>query len=282
MVKNEKNVFYKITEKSAYWIGFIMADGCIHKNKLSLNLSVRDKGHLIKLKKYLETNNKISELNTKAWGKNYKLVRLQVSGAGLIEGLKKYGITQNKSITAKVDKSLVYNKDFWRGVIDGDGCISLETIKAKNSKIRNSYCYPYISLYGSINLINQFCAFLKYVINKNYTNSIKIQKNGYADIHFGGKNAFKTIDFLYKDSITFLKRKKKIYLKITKSIENKKMFIGAVRKLDKEKVIDIRKYWEENKEGKTEKVIDFLSRRYNVSKRLIGDVVYNKEWRNEN
>lgn len=56
---NEK-FFNSINEKSAYWAGFIIADGCVRKHnysyEVSINLATRDRDQLIKFNNELESD----------------------------------------------------------------------------------------------------------------------------------------------------------------------------------------------------------------------------------
>jgi hypothetical protein len=49
------------SNKSFYWIGFLLADGCFHENrKITLEISIKDLKHLLKFKKYIKLTNKTS------------------------------------------------------------------------------------------------------------------------------------------------------------------------------------------------------------------------------
>jgi DNA-binding transcriptional regulator WhiA len=57
-------VFDTITEESAYWLGFLMADGSINTGKtgnprIALTLAERDREHLVKFRKFLNCSNQI-------------------------------------------------------------------------------------------------------------------------------------------------------------------------------------------------------------------------------
>lgn len=191
------HVFDTITEESAYWIGFLMADGNVtrNRNNMNVNLKIKDLEHLKKLEVFLNIINK-----TKIYTyQNYTSCKLDFNSKKIKQRLSEFGIVPNKSLTAKVSPELEFNRHFWRGVIDGDGCIG----KYYKNKI---WC---ISLVGSLNLTNQFSIFVKTLVETNA--EIYKDKNGNY-YHFGIKNqpAEKLIKHLYSDCNTFLERKMEI------------------------------------------------------------------------
>jgi hypothetical protein len=59
-----ESCFDVLTENAAYWIGFLMADGNIHKGRqgspvVRLTISDKDYGHLIKFRQFLGSTHKI-------------------------------------------------------------------------------------------------------------------------------------------------------------------------------------------------------------------------------
>jgi transposase-like protein len=58
----DESVFDTITEESAYWIGFLMADGCIGSKKpvVSLCLADEDRHHVERFRSFLKSSHKIS------------------------------------------------------------------------------------------------------------------------------------------------------------------------------------------------------------------------------
>jgi len=105
--------------EKAYWLGFINADGCLTtQNRLTVELSVRDRSHLLKLKEALSAENKIYE--------RQNLCSLVITSKRLSDSLKDLGVKPRKSKssgeTVKIPNNL--SSHFWRGMIDGDGHFS--------------------------------------------------------------------------------------------------------------------------------------------------------------
>ena len=110
------------TEKAAYWAGFIAADGYIYnKNKgnsqssLTIELSSKDKDHLIKL------GNDINK-NVTNYDK-HNSCKLRITSNKICKDLEKYNIYKNKSLTLKFPENINIENihHFIRGYFDGDG-----------------------------------------------------------------------------------------------------------------------------------------------------------------
>lgn len=117
-----QNIFEKIdNEEKAYWLGFLYADGYISKNnQIEVSLQLSDINHLQKLKKFLNTNTKISIDDHRC--------RLLFCSKKISNDLAKLGCINNKSLIltfpTKEQVSDEFLLPFIRGYIDGDGCIS--------------------------------------------------------------------------------------------------------------------------------------------------------------
>lgn len=193
--------FFEIidTEEKAYWLGFILADGCISIRdgyKKDLSMGIKDKGHLQKFLQCLNGNNKIRTYTYK--NKEYEY--LSIRCPKMVDDLIKLGITPRKSMTVCVP-SIPDNlyKHFWRGVIDGDGSMGNYINKHRyNQKVFA------LSLVGNENIICGFVNYLKktFEFSLNYypTKSIFVVKTT------NGKAAT-IVNHLYKDSSIFLTRK---------------------------------------------------------------------------
>lgn len=105
--------------EAAYWVGFIFADGCVSEasktgqKRLVVGLNPRDRQQIYNLRSFLQASHAITE------GK--RLVAITITSDRVVESLGKYGIVPRKSLIAQVPDSMLWNRDFWRGVVDGDG-----------------------------------------------------------------------------------------------------------------------------------------------------------------
>ena len=165
----DHRAFSTITPDSAYWCGFLMADGNISGNKVALKLATRDVGHIEKFRTFVGANSPVRVDGPREGAtingrdiKNTGSVSITAASSHLVKDLLALGVTPRKSLTAHAGGNVEFNVDFWRGVIDGNG--SLVYSKGK----------PYLGLVGSGPLMTQFLAFCKTRIN----NEINVRPNG--------------------------------------------------------------------------------------------------------
>lgn len=196
--KLNQSAFDEITELSAYWIGFLMADGCVQKkskgftDQIFLVLKPEDKQHLKKFKNFLDAENPIKK--RKRSNKDY--LGIQITSQEIVDQLAEFGVVPNKTKNAEVNGKLKSNRHFWRGVVDGDGSVAMYNNK------------PRIDLIGSKLLVNQFKDF---VTDFCKTNASVLERNGSYSYRVNGKNvATEVIDKLYKNSNVYLDRKKRV------------------------------------------------------------------------
>ena len=198
-----ENFFEKIdTEEKAYWVGFILADGCISRGKdIIIALKEDDKSHLDKFIKSIDGNNKYFIGKNNHFGGNYKLARLSIRSKKMYNDLLKWNITERKSLTINppsIQKHL--QRHFWRGVIDGDGHIC----------INNQYLYKSleIGLCGSNAVIRGFINYVGSVLSFN--TRLSTDHNIWRT-RTSGKKAKQLCALLYDDAVVYLDRKMKIY-----------------------------------------------------------------------
>lgn len=107
------------TAEKAYWLGWLITDGCITKgNTISLTICKKDIKILGLLQSDLGLGNKIKPFNE-------KYVRFSFCCKRMVEDLSKYGIVMNKTFTVELpdlDKELMPH--LLRGCFEGDGGIS--------------------------------------------------------------------------------------------------------------------------------------------------------------
>lgn len=124
-----RDVFQTIdTPEKAYWLGFIMADGCIHiqnKEKMighfSIDIGGADVKHLYKFADFIEAQEDIVQHTTHSITGN-DLVHVQLCCAATLQDLYNLGLRPNKSGKETWIKT-PYPADFIRGCYDGDGYI---------------------------------------------------------------------------------------------------------------------------------------------------------------
>lgn len=143
-----------------YWIGFILADGCILKNSTSKSVRVclkqSDRGHLEKLRSFLGSSHPIKTYdNSRGFSSNSRMASLQVFSTRLASKLEELGIKPRKSMSEEMHEDLLMCVHAWRGVIDGDGWVSISTLFR-----------PEIGLTGSQKICEQFADFTEKTVGK--------------------------------------------------------------------------------------------------------------------
>ncbi|CAG0928705.1 hypothetical protein TFLX_01027 [Thermoflexales bacterium] len=170
-----------LTDEQAYWLGFLMADGCVRDdNSITIAVQAADYAHLEQFRAFLGSNHPIYQQQRGT----YHSARLTVASAQLAAALKHYGVIPRKSFVASASPVLEPNPHFWRGMIDGDGFLSWSS-KGKA---------PIIGLCGSQAIVSQFAAFC-YQVSDTRSN-IHTMKNIY-EFKVSGLNALPIIAALY-------------------------------------------------------------------------------------
>lgn len=110
--------FDPLTPDSAYVVGMILADGCIHSKK-SFSIDNTDREILELISKVLGSPRPLSMYHRPPYKPSYKL---GITDAGMVAALSNLGIGPRKSLTARlpqVPPELFF--DLLRGYFDGDG-----------------------------------------------------------------------------------------------------------------------------------------------------------------
>lgn len=143
------SAFNQVTDASAYWAGFIMADGCITDDgQIVVTLSDKDENHLNKLAEFMGTVRPLYYPSSNGYSSTSRPVTLSVRSKPMVDALRKYGLTPAKTHTARATELVSSNNHFWRGVLDGDGYIS-----APGGHLN-------VELVGSANICQQFASFV--------------------------------------------------------------------------------------------------------------------------
>jgi len=204
---------FKTTDdpETAYWLGFMFADGCIfnQKNKWSAYLSITDLDVMIQFKKYLETDQKIkiidngiSKVTKRELKKTYKL---NICDQKICNNLINLGMYQNKTYTLTFPKHINNINHFIRGYFDGDGCISLNVGK-NTRRLRFNIIGTYDMVYNiQQHLIKELNISKTKLYNPKSSPSIwSLQIVNSEDI-------IKLKNYLYKDTNVYMLRKYEIF-----------------------------------------------------------------------
>ncbi len=199
--KVDYNFFERIdTEEKAYWLGFIVADGCVYKHTITITLHSQDKDHLHKFLDNIKSNHKIYNNYYKDRDKFYPSV--SVTHYKLIDDLSRYGVISCKTFkTCFPNIPTKLQRHFIRGVFDGDGCIN----KTQKGQLR-------VHIAGTKKLLNSIQKILCYNCSLKKTKFGKKNKS-YILMYAGNKQIPKIMNYLYNNSSIYLNRKYDQYLK---------------------------------------------------------------------
>lgn len=201
--------FAKSTPEALYWAGFMMADGTIIAgNTIAIVLSAKDEAHLLSFRKFLASEHKLTNIHTPP---SAPAVRFAVRCKQLVDDLAKWGVVPNKSKTAKATFGAAKSRDFWRGVVDGDGWLALVDQPAyfnKHPKINawsKPRTYARLEVCGSESLMQQFLQFALGVVPACRAR-VRPHKSIYR-VGLAGASAENVIAELYHDCVVGLPRK---------------------------------------------------------------------------
>lgn len=206
-------VFETLTEEAAYWLGMLITDGCVHQPsrgglpKVMLELKEEDKDHVQYFSDFIKSTYPLY------YNKAASSWKCQVASEELANVLSDYNIVPRKTNIIEAPESLLDNRHFWRGVIDGDGYVSGR---------------PQLELAsGSVRLLEQFIEFVYIVSPTRYNNngtqrqtkvSITYNGHGCARVRLDGGTAERVLKHLYEDASIYLPRK---YNKISGILDKK-------------------------------------------------------------
>lgn len=192
------------SEEASYFVGLIMADGCVYpkgdSHVLALGLSGEDSEMIYRFRSFLGSNHRIGTYrSTQAFLNALPYSRIMIYSSRLVTALAKYGITPRKSLTASASYEMTSNRHFWRGCVDGDGFLTLAGKKAGKQ-------YPSIGLMGSQYLLGQFSEYINKMAGCRTTVRKMIANNAHV-VSTCGVPAVRIIRELYGSCSVALARK---------------------------------------------------------------------------
>lgn len=113
-------------EQASYFIGLLLTDGCIHRGRVgqarfSLTQKLSNRDVVDKLQKFLKAAVPVKVCQKEPPRENQ--AALHITSDRLVSVLESYGITPRKTSRQVVDRRMITNPHFWRGVYDGDGMV---------------------------------------------------------------------------------------------------------------------------------------------------------------
>jgi hypothetical protein len=201
------------TEEKAYWLGFIMADGCVYRGadkysyRLQINLMGKDIEHLKRFNKAIGADYKIvvkKSISSYSIRSHEPLATstIKVNSTKMCKDLINIGVMPHKTFREKFPflNDDLY-KHYIRGYFDGDGCISLNTSKG---------IYAFEIIGGLQSMVN-IREYLPVRVSLYKIDNGKYSQPLYKIVTASKENLLKLRSWLYEDASIFLVRKKKIF-----------------------------------------------------------------------
>ena len=193
-------------EKKAYWLGFIFGDGCVAysektctaPNRLSFNLSQRDRCQLEDFNHDLNSNFPIVDFIPRGTFAEYPMSRLYINSIKICRDLVSYGCVPNKTRNLHfpydaMSQSLYCH--FIRGIVDADGYFGN----------RGFTITKYIPFLEEIMYVLQTDLSLKH---PGYIYAYKDRASEIGDLRYHAhEDLLQIFNYLYSDATVFLKRK---------------------------------------------------------------------------
>lgn len=203
-----------------YWAGFLMADGNIARQRpaLSVGLQLRDLGHLHKFREFLKSQHPVHIYPN---GPGRYIARLGVQSAQLVRDLAVLGIHPAKTYTAEATPEMAASRDFWRGMMDGDGSI-----------IRPGHAWG-IRLNGTPAICEQFRTYLKDALAEPMPTVA--QRRGTPAVAFalgGAQKTRRVLRLLYAGADVALDRKQALWTELAASVADKSYRTPGVRQAE--------------------------------------------------
>lgn len=213
------DAFDAITPSSAYWVGVLMADGNVawRGNTTAITTLAQaevDTQHVLKFQEFLGTNKPTRLCRGGGFNKSQSYqCHLSVTSAKIANDLAKHGVVPRKTYTANTP-TLGMDRDFWRGVVDGDGSIFFK--EKFGHRGRWLYGRATLSLCGSRGLMEQFATFCD--ANGIFAATSVHDVGKVASFVCTGKTAIDLIELLYANATTFLDRKMELARRIAELV----------------------------------------------------------------
>lgn len=197
------NFFENIdSSEKAYWLGFIMGDGCVYENKIIINLSTKDEKHLYNFKNSLKSDHNIiiTKVKNTFTQKLNTMTNITISSQKMANDLRKYNIKEGKTKKSTLPTNIPYKyiASYILGLNDADGCF-------RKSKNKISF-----SLVGTKKLLLDIQKILIKECGINKTKLIKHHTTPYIFYleYQGNLQMARIVKFLYQDlNLPFLQRK---------------------------------------------------------------------------
>jgi hypothetical protein len=193
-----------LTPEARYWLGFLMADGCVQDNgRISITLQVTDRAHLSQFQTFVG-----AARHAVGYDKRNNCYSFACTSQLLADRLRSLGIVARKSLICSAPETLASDRLFWLGEVDGDGSIGID--KTQN--------HPVLQLAGSDAIVEQFHQYLRRVFEWGVPRPSK--KGNISVITAHGGKAVAIVRYLWEGHALGLPRKRRLAERIIDQFGN--------------------------------------------------------------
>lgn len=190
-----------LDEATAYWLGFLYADGCVMEahdipQVLALWLADKDRAHVERFNAFLASDYPIrSDAKRGACG-------VTIRSRALCQSLIRWGCTPRKSGKLRWPRlPLALDAHFTRGYFDGDG----------SAFVSGRYVTPTVSILGNFEFIESLSLAIYYGTNATGSTHLHSKSSNAYYLVFHGEHVVKAVgDWMYRDATVWLERKRAI------------------------------------------------------------------------
>lgn len=199
----DEDAFDVLMPAACYWAGFLMADGSVGRHAanrtsrtIALNLAEKDAAHVEAFRSFINSSAPITLSPPPPGTKASPQAKFAVRSGRMADRLESLGIIPNKSDGTTAHPILATSRDFWRGMVDGDGSVLLE--RWANDR-------PLLILNGCAGLLDQFASFLEPILG--YRTTIHKGNGKSFAVRLSSGPAERVAHILYEDAVIALPRK---------------------------------------------------------------------------
>lgn len=194
--KINEEAFSNIYEpECAYFYGWLLTDGNLRETKyahnVSIELSKKDIKVLESLQNYIANGNtiRVRDRFDKRTGNTYSMCSYAFQYQLITKRLIDFGLTPRKSLSEVCPEQFLYNRDFWRGVLEGDGHLS---------KLGS---FTKMQICGSETLCNQWFEYCKSIVPDMHMTVSSYDKGSEKKLYYSYSGRFEeckaVLDSLY-------------------------------------------------------------------------------------
>lgn len=212
------------TEEKAYFLGFLYAAGCNHKdvNYISLSLDISDREILEKLVVLIYKEKPLCHVKISDRTKEKKGITsyFTINSKHICKQLEKLGCMQAKTFLIEYPNWMPedLHRHFIRGYFDGDGGLNINTKKWQGSSLK-------------ITSTHQFITRIKELIESQIDIHFSYYKAKNSDVYdiaiSGDRTVRNMLEWMYDHATIYMKRKYDLYLKLLEEIEKTNELIRA-------------------------------------------------------